>query len=157
MNSRPVVSPANHHVLMARGVPAGVSMNRTSDSGAGVGRMAGRAKNIAYGFWPSSLTTCTTFPPVSGSTTRNMYLPGGSATPGTSTGALNVKYVRLSSGCAATVDPVNHTIATTAAARQPMLFLDMLTLTSRARYRYGPFSKSTVVGANDYSRRISTN
>ena len=33
-------------------------------------------------------------------TMRKMYLPAGSTTPGTATGALNVKNVRLSNGCA---------------------------------------------------------
>src|SRR5688500_19029482 len=44
---------------------------------------------------------------------RKMYLPGGSATPGTSTSELNVKNVRLSNGCAERIATVNELSSST--------------------------------------------
>src|ERR1700730_13213458 len=57
-----------------------------------------------------------------------MYLPGASATPGSSTGPLNVKYTRSSDGCAKALAVTNKTSATTATAHQEILFVDMLPL-----------------------------
>ena len=71
-------------------------MNRTSGLGAGFGRSTYRVKKFPYGILPSALRTWITLRLVSGLPRRKMYLPGASATPGSSTGPLKVKNTRSS-------------------------------------------------------------
>src|SRR4051812_4338415 len=66
---------------------------------------------IANGFFPSSLSTWTTLRVVVVSTRWNRYRPAGSVTPGSAIGALNVKYVFLSSVCACAGDATIVTAA----------------------------------------------
>src|SRR5690349_15946997 len=85
---------------MAAGIPAAVSMKRTSGFAAGSNRSARMEKNIPYGLVPSALNTWTTLALDSGLAGRNRYGPAGNVTPGMETGPLKVNSVRLSRGCA---------------------------------------------------------
>src|SRR5512145_3045435 len=117
MNSNPVRSPGYHQVLIAGGTPDAVSMKRTSGVEAGSNRSADIVKNSPYGFVPSAFRTCTTLLLECGSASLKRYCPAGSVTPGSVTGALNVKSVRLSRGCADTAAAIRQTNTVTAQAK----------------------------------------
>src|SRR6185295_363349 len=117
MNSRPIVRPGYHHVFTAAGAPAGVSMNRSSASSDGLGRCALIVRNMPYVLFVESFaSTCITFLLVVASAKRNTYVPGGSVTPGNSTGVLNVNSVRESIGPCAYAGAVDNVMNIAAAA-----------------------------------------
>src|SRR5436190_1607266 len=117
MNSRPIVLPGYHQVFTAAGAPAGVSRNRSSASSDGLGRCALIVRNKPYVLFVESFaSTCITFLLVVASAKRNTYVPGGSVTPGNSTGVLNVNSVRESIGPWAWAGAVDNVMSIAAAA-----------------------------------------
>src|SRR4026209_1339282 len=92
MNSRPVVMPGYHQVFTDAGLPAGVSMNRSSEASDAFGRCARIVMNMPYVLLLTLSWTCMTFL-LSGSANLKTYVPGGSVVPGSSTGLLNVNSV----------------------------------------------------------------
>src|SRR5918999_777270 len=99
INSRPMVLPGYHHVFTAAGCPAGFSRKRSSASSDGLGRCAEIVMNNPYVLLVESFaSTCITLRLDGVSAKRNTYVPGGSVTPGSSTGWLNVNSVRASRG-----------------------------------------------------------